>query len=270
MKRLLKNKVVVITGASAGIGAATARCCFDAGMCVVAGARRLDKLEQVVAPMGDRGLAVACDVTSDDDVQRLFTRTQEHFGRVDVVFANAGYGLIKRVDQTSDQATRDIFETNFYGTMRCIHAALPYLRQTPNGLRHMLICSSAASEIGIPNYGVYAATKAAQDSVAQAMRSELDAEGIVVTSVHPVGTRTEFFQAAAQRVGQPDSDQRSNTPSLFEQTSQQVARRIVKAMRYPKPEVWPMPLARFALGAMTMFPGITAWALRRRVKKSGG
>ena len=263
MPRNLQNKVIVITGASSGIGAATAKACAEAGMRVVAAARRIEKLQAIIAPMGDRGLAVACDVDRDSDVKHLFETAREHFGRVDAIFANAGYGLTMPVDQTTDEQTRAIFETNFHGTMRCIRFGLPLLRATDDGLKHMLICSSAASEIGVPGYGVYAATKAAQDSIAQAMRAELHHEKIYVTSVHPVGTRTEFFTTAAKQSNKP-ATKGTNTPTLLEQTPDHVAKKVVRALRRPRAEVWPLGIARFALGFATLFPGLTAWALRRK------
>jgi len=268
MKRELRDKVIVITGASSGIGAATARACHAAGMSVVAAARRADKLHDVVTPMGEHGAAVACDVTQDADVEQLFAQAIGRFGRVDAVFANAGFGIKEPVETMTDAQVRALFETNFHGTLRCIRFGLPALRAADGGLRHLLICSSAASEVGIPQYGVYAATKAAQKSVAQALRGELRHENIAITTVHPVGTRTEFFDTAAQVSGKATghtTPPRSNTPKLFEQTPEKVARSVVAALRRPKPEVWPMPAARFGLALMNMCPRLSAWALRRRV-----
>lgn len=264
MARELRDKVIVITGASSGIGAAAAAACHAAGMRVVAAARRVEKLHDVVTPMGERGLAIACDVDRDEDVAQLFAQAADRFGRVDAVFANAGYGIKERLENMTDAQVRALFETNFHGTLRCIRQGLPRLRDTTDGLKHLLICSSSASEIGIPLYGVYAATKAAQKSVAQGLRGELRGEGIAVTTVHPVGTRTEFFDTAAQVSGKATGHTGSNTPKLFEQTPQQVARTVVKALRKPKPEVWPMPLARYGLALTVMFPGLSAWALRNR------
>ncbi|MCC6681619.1 MAG: SDR family NAD(P)-dependent oxidoreductase [Phycisphaeraceae bacterium] len=264
MSRKLTDKVIVITGASSGIGAATARLCYEAGMRVVCAARRTEMLEQVVEPMGVQGLAVACDVRDDQQVAALFEQTIRQFGRLDVIFANAGYGLNRRVDRTSNEQAHDLFETNFFGTLHCIRHGLPLLRQTEAGLRHILICSSAASDFGLPNYGLYAASKASQKSVAQAMRAELQRENFSVTSVHPVGTRTEFFQAAAVASGRPEMRNRTNTPMMFEQTAEQVAGKILKAIRRPKAEVWPQPLARFGLGLLVMFPGLCAFVMRRK------
>jgi uncharacterized protein len=271
MPHSLTNKLIVITGASSGIGAATGLACARAGMDVVLAARRVGKLEAVAGEakgLGRRALVVACDVTRDGDVAGLFERAWEEFGRVDAVFANAGYGLFGSVMQTELQAHRDIFETNYYGTLRTLRGAVPYISKTEGGLRHLLICSSVASEIGVPQFGAYCATKAAQDSIAGAMRAELADEGVVVSSVHPVGTTTEFGEQA--RVHSPDkraADRGSNTPKSLTQSAEHVAGRVVRCLRRPCPEVWPSPMARLAVAAATASPGFAAWVMRRHMRK---
>ncbi len=285
MPRILSNKLIVITGASSGIGAATALACARGGMDVVLAARRVDKLEAVaehirgeVRGLGRRVLTVGCDVTVDGDVAGLFERAWEAFGRVDVAFANAGYGQFGSVMETDLQAHRDIFETNYYGTLRTVREAVAYLRKTGEGeqgsenpgagLKHILICSSIASEIGVPKFGAYCATKAAQDSIAGAMRAELADEGIVVSSVHPVGTTTEFGERAREfSADKRDAERGSNTPKALTQTAEHVAETVVRCLRRPKPEVWPSGVSRFAAAAATASPRFAAWAMRRHMRK---
>lgn len=267
MTRNLHDKVIVITGASSGIGKATALACAKAGMHVTLAARRADKLETVakqIRDLGRQALVVPCDVDHDDDVSELFAKSWDHFSRLDAVFANAGYGLFASVMDTTDAQHRAIFETNYFGTIRCIHTGVPYLRKTPDGLKHLLICSSAASEIGLPMYGAYAATKAAQDSIAGALRAELAIENIRVTSVHPVGTRTDFFDVAAQKAGHPDAQGKHNTPANLSQTPAHVANRILAALRKPRAEVWPMLSVRIGLGIATILPGLANWTIARK------
>jgi len=264
MARDLTDKVIVIAGGSSGIGAATAEHCAKAGMHVVLGARREDKLRAIaerVEAHGRRALCVRCDVNSGEDVQNLFDQAWDTFGRIDAAFANAGYGLASGVLDTTDDEHRAIFETNYFGTLRVVRSSVPYLRRTENGLRHLLICSSVVSEIGVPWYGAYSATKAAQDCIAGALRSELQ-DDIEVTSVHPSGTRTEFFDTAEKKAGGAGSGE-INAPKMFTQTPGQVARKIVAALRRPRAEVWPLGIVRFALGFATMFPGLTNFALKR-------
>ncbi len=232
-------------------------------MDVVLAARREDRLREVAAhieQLGRRALAVRCDVAVDDDVKRLFEQTWEAFGRVDAAFANAGYGLAAGVLDTTDVHHRAIFETNYFGTLRVIRQAVPYLRRTPEGLRHLLICSSAASEIGLPWAGAYSATKAAQDSIAGALRCELHKD-IEVTSVHPVGTATEFFDTA-ERLAGGTGPGKVNSPRMMVQTAQTVAKKIAKALRRPRAEVWPSPLARLGLALATLMPGMTNAVLK--------
>lgn len=269
MARDLRDKVIVITGASSGIGAATAVECARAGMHVVIGARRTEKLGAVAAQveaLGRRALAVRCDVDRDEDVADLIAQTVRAFGRIDAVFANAGFGVVKAVLDTPDAEMRALFETNFFGTVRTLKAARQPLKDTPDGLRHMLVCSSSAAEFAPPFYGVYAATKAAQDMICGAMRAEVQREGLIVSSVHPVGTRTDFFEAAKRDEGKDKDPILLNTPRMFMQDADDVARAVVKCLRRPKPEVWPMPLTRFGLAISTAFPRLSAMTARRMMR----
>lgn len=270
MSHNLTDKVIVITGASSGIGAATAVACAAAGMDVVLAARRVEKLESVakqINALGRRSLVVACDVTQDEDVAQLFERAWSEFGRVDAAFANAGYGIFGTVLDTDLQAHRDIFETNYYGTLRTIRETVPYLQKTSDGLNHILICSSIASEIGVPKFSAYCATKAAQDSIAGAMRAELADEGVVVTSVHPMGTTTEFGDQARALSKDKREAERGSTPGALKQTKEHVADEIVKALHRPKPEVWPSTLSRFVVSLRILSPRLAAWLLRRYMRK---
>lgn len=274
MPRTLTNKLILITGASSGIGAATALACARSGMDVVLAARRVEKLEGVakqIEALGRRALAVACDVNNDDDVEQLFDKAWQTFGRLDAAFANAGYGLFGSTLDTDLQTHRDIFETNYYGTLRTVRAAVPYLHKSNEGLKHLLICSSVVSEVGIPMFGAYCATKAAQDSIAGSMRAELADEGVSVTSIHPVGTKTEFGeQARAHSTDNAAAKRESNTPKAFEQTADHVADKIVSALRRPRPEVWPSTLSRYAAALTTASPRLAAWVMRRHMRKISG
>ncbi len=269
MPRNLTDRTILITGASSGIGAATALACAQAGMRIVLAARRMDKLDRVAAAIrettGRPTLTVNCDVRRDDDVARLFDEAAR-FGRIDVVFANAGYALFSTVVETSDEQIRDLFETNFYGTVRCIRHAVHHMRRNPapHG-GHILICASAMSEIPMPMFGYYGATKAAQDSIAGALRAEVQRDNIHVTSVHPIGTRTELFDVVAD-CSPPRDDGGApslNTPDAFMQTPEHVARRIVRCLRRPRPEVWPSTPTRFGVALTTALPRFSAFVQQR-------
>jgi NADP-dependent 3-hydroxy acid dehydrogenase YdfG len=277
-RRDLRDQVFAITGASSGIGAATAVEAAKAGMHLALAARRTDKLEEVakqIEGLGRQALRVACDVDKDEDVKAFIAQAHRHFGRLDAVFANAGYGVYAPIAQTSphvqaitDAQLRAMFETNFYGTMRVIREAMPILLAQGRG--HLLICSSAASKVGPPFYGAYAATKAAQECVASALRAELTGKReIFVTTVHPIGTKTEFSQRVRDEMGADAARMKSNTPDMFRQPVERVALSIVRCMRksHPEPEVWPHLPTRFMLALIDAFPRLGEWGLKRHYKR---
>ncbi|MEX0652702.1 MAG: SDR family NAD(P)-dependent oxidoreductase [Phycisphaeraceae bacterium] len=273
MPRLLTDKVLFITGASSGIGEATARAAAAAGMHVALFARREDKLRQLAADLetlGRRALVLPGDVTQPDDLAAAFDATWQTFHRLDAAFANAGYGLCVPMLDLTDEQHHAIFQTNYFATIHTLQRATPLLKRTPAGLRHLLVCSSAASEIGLPFYGAYAATKAAQDAAAGALRAELADEQIHVTTVHPIGTTSEFFATVGQRSNRTFDHDTPNTPAFLAQTPDHVARAIVKALRRPRPEVWPFWPVRFGLALGTAFPRFAAWAMRRHYRQGAG
>jgi short-subunit dehydrogenase len=162
---------------------------------------------------------------------------------------------------------RAIFETNVFGTADCVRAAVPLMRKQEKreGLRgQIVIVSSAAGRRGLPYFGAYSATKAAQLSLAEALRVELRGERIAVTSVHPVGTKTDFF-TTAETVSESRLPIRHGVE--VQQTAEQVARKMVRGMERPRAEVWPLAVARVALSAATLFPGMVDRALAGRKPK---
>lgn len=269
MARHLRDKVVLITGASSGIGRATALACAWAGMHVSLAARREDRLQKVarqVSQLNRKAHYFTCNVTNRDDVKKMCENVYETHGRLDAVFANAGVGLDRPLMETGIPQHRELFDVNYFGTVHLLHEAFPFMHQTEGGLKHMLVCSSALSALASPGRGLYSATKAAQASIVQAMRAELSSDGFSVTSVHPVGTNTEFHEQTADRSGL-DYKGGTNTPKWLTQSPERVAKSVVKVMRKPRAEVWPQPMARYAFAAAQMFPGITASLVARRYAK---
>lgn len=261
--RTLKEMVVVITGASAGIGEELARQLHVRGAHLVLAARRVDRLEALNRSLGDSNLTTAVDVSRTEDCQRLIDESYRAFGRIDTLVLNAGFGLYPRVHETTPEQTRELFATNVYGTTDCIHAAVPRMLQ--QDLRdkfrgQVMIVSSAAARRGVPYLGVYSATKAAQLSIAEAMRVELAPQKLAVTSVHPIMTKTEFGRTAESRgnVILPKDDRDSGS-----QTVDHVARRMLTAIERPVPELWPSRPSRIALGLATFMPAIADRLLAR-------
>ncbi len=263
-RRDLQGRVICITGASAGIGRATALACARAGMDVVLGARRIDRLEALsreIESLGRRAVPMECDVASDADVEALVAAGLSRFGRLDAVLANAGYGLEHSVADSSMEQWRDIFDVNLYGTLRVIWATVPHFRQRQGG--HILITSSCVSRFVIPYYSAYGATKASQTQMARSLRLELEPEGIDVSVVHPITTETEFFDVAADRSNRAPEGVPSHTPRLFVQPADRVARAIVRCLHKPVPEVWTSHVTRFAAAAMVAFPRFPDLLFRR-------
>lgn len=258
MASRLVDQVVLITGASSGIGAATARACARAGMHVLLHGRREDRLAQVVEEVraaGRSAESVVGDVTERGLASRLLDAAQHHFGRFDVVFANAGYGFKKPAHLVSDAELRHIFDVNFFAACELLtEAARRLLAEQRPG--HLLMCSSAVAKFTMINFSAYSATKAAQNHVCRAMRMELRPHGIEVSSVHPITTRTEFFERSAERSGRPVDPARvfDHVPRWLLQRPEQVADAVVRCLRRPKPEVWTSLAARVAAGVVTVFP----------------
>jgi short-subunit dehydrogenase len=263
----IKDKVIVITGASSGIGAATAVECARAGMKVVANARRADRLdamaEQVRAAGGEIETVVG-DVAQAGMSARLLDAAQHRFGGFYAVFANAGYGFDAPVHETADERLRHIFEVNFFAASDLLNAAVARLLEQKRG-GHLIMCSSCLAKFTLPGHGAYSAAKAAQNHLCRAMNIELEPRGIRVSSVHPITTTTEFFQVSGTLSGREVAGDGvpSHTPRFFVQPPERVARAVVRCLRHPRPEVWTSVTTRAAAAAMTLFPWFMDAVMRR-------
>jgi NADP-dependent 3-hydroxy acid dehydrogenase YdfG len=199
--------VLLITGASSGIGAATARQAVDAGWRVVLGARSEDKLEKLAGELGGdaRALARRCDVTDWDDQQALVATALEGFGRLDAAFANAGFGAARGFLNESVEHWRSMVETNVLGAALTIRAVLPHLLET--GVGHVLLTSSVAGRRALPG-SLYSATKWAVTAMGEALRQELRMEHgndrIRVTLIEPGMVDTPFFDEQPENALEPD------------------------------------------------------------------
>lgn len=272
----LRGKPIAITGASSGIGAATALACARAGMPVALGARRADKLDAIVQRItssGGKAVAIVMDVRSPDDCERFIDDAVKSFGGLYSVYANAGYGEEAPVHEMSDAQVRDMFETNFFGTLSTIRAALPALRSNAPGLTgvrgHVLICSSCLAKMWMPCYAVYSATKAAQNHIGRAMNLELAREGVRVSTIHPIGTRTEFFDVVKAKANRDLIS--LHTPAAMMQPPELVAAKTLACLRSPRPEVWTGykgVTVRTLMSIANMLPGLTDWSLGSAMRKT--
>jgi NADP-dependent 3-hydroxy acid dehydrogenase YdfG len=210
------DPVFLITGASTGIGAATARAAAAAGHRVVLSARSEDKLRDLASELGgdERAIAVRCDVTSWEDQAALFERALDAFGRVDVVFANAGFGGPRGWEKYDPGEMREMVLTNVLGVAYTIRAALPPLRETRG---HILITSSVAGRRALQG-SLYSATKHAVTAMGEATRLDVNGTGIRVTLIEPGMVDTPFFD---------------NKPEIEALHADDIARAVMYAVSQP-------------------------------------
>jgi len=198
-----EDPVLVITGASTGIGAATARRAVEFGYRVTLGARSEDKLDALRDELGgaERAIAVRCDVTSWDDQQALVARTLEEFGRMDAYFANAGFGAKRGFLEESVEHWKSMIDTNVFGAALSIRASLGHFRRHNRG--HLLLTSSIAGRRALPG-SLYSATKHAVTAMGEALRAEVAETDIKVTLIEPGMVDTPFFDNPVSNALEPD------------------------------------------------------------------
>ena len=183
MAHPLSGKVVIVTGASSGIGAATARALGRLDCELTLAARSADKLRALAEEIGPGALDVPTDVTSGADVERLVARTVEHFGRVDVLFANAGLYIAGQVAEGDPDAWAKLMAVNVDGVMRCVHAVLPHMMAQRSG--DILITSSISGFIDIHWEPIYSASKHAIQGFVHTLRRQVAPFGIRVGAIAP-------------------------------------------------------------------------------------
>jgi NADP-dependent 3-hydroxy acid dehydrogenase YdfG len=196
------DPVFLITGASTGIGAATARAAAESGYRVVLGARSLDKLEALSAELGgpERALAVECDVTEWADNERLVAGALDAFGRVDVVYANAGFGAKRGWLEETPEHWKAMVLTNVLGAAYTVRAAIPALKESRG---HVLLTGSVAGRRALPG-SLYSATKWAVTAMGEAVRADLNDTGIRTTVIEPGMVDTPFFDDPGEGRLHPD------------------------------------------------------------------
>jgi NADP-dependent 3-hydroxy acid dehydrogenase YdfG len=188
------GRVFVITGASSGIGAATARHAVAQGYRVVLAARSKDKLDALAAELGANALAVETDVTSWADNERLIATAQDAFGKIDVVWANAGFGAKRGWLAETPEFWRSMVLTNVLGAAYTVRAALPALKESRG---HVLLTGSVAGRKALPG-SLYSSTKWAVTGMSESIRQDLNGTGVRTTLISPGGVETPFFDNPAE------------------------------------------------------------------------
>ena len=186
-----KDKVWFITGASSGFGRLLAEYLCTLGANVVATARNIDTLSEFTTKHPGNSLILSLDVTKPESIARAHDDALAHFGRVDVLVNNAGYGVTGAIEEVSDKEFMPMFETNVFGLIHVTKAFLPDFRKQRSG--HIVNLSSIGGLIGLPGWGFYNATKFAVEGFSEALATEMEPLGVHVTIVEPGPFRTEFL-----------------------------------------------------------------------------
>ena len=261
----VRDAVVIVTGASAGIGRETALEFARQGARVVLAARREDRLHALateIAALGGEALVAPTDVARSADIDRLVRVTLDRFGRIDVLVNNAGFGFSGTIEETTESDMRELMDVNYMSAFNATRAVLPHMRARRRG--HIVNVASVVGKIAFPFHGAYSATKFAMIAMTEALRGELDGSGVTATVVLPGTTRTEFFDA------QRTNDGHVSAPTGPQQNPDVVARAIVRSVRSATPEVNMVRMFRFAYGLNGFFPFLRDFAGRQFYRRSHG
>jgi NAD(P)-dependent dehydrogenase (short-subunit alcohol dehydrogenase family) len=249
----------LVTGASSGIGEATARRLAADGYRVALLARRGDELERVRAalPRSDEHLALACDLCDERALEAALESVRQRFGALDLLVQNAGRGYLARVEETDPTLVRQSFELNVAAVISLARLALPLLRAGDAPV--MVLVSSIVGRRGVPGQAVYAASKAALNSLGEALRIEWAADSIAVCTLDVGLTRTPFFS------NQPNPRRLSGPNLAGADDPSRVAQAIAQLDRTPRPERWLSTKWRLLAIASVLAPRIADRLLVRRM-----
>lgn len=234
MANKIKDKVIIITGASSGIGEAVAYDLAKAHANVVLAARRISRLRKVAKKAARTAagvLVVDTDISNIADIRRLVAQTYKRFKRIDVILNIAGWGSYAWFENLKPEHIKEQYEVNVIGPAYLIHEALPIMMKQRSG--HIINMGSYASRIAIPPMTIYASTKYALEGLTDGVRRELLPWGIQVSRVHPGGVRgTEYNEKAGRRGGL-----KVESPGIGNVSKEYVAKRIRKLIEHPRPEL---------------------------------
>ncbi len=258
----LAGKVVVVTGASMGIGEAIAKIFADHGASVVMLSRDAGRVEAARGRVGhsERTLAMACDVRHREGIDRAIGLTMHHFHRIDVWVNNAGHGLLDSVAQMDMAAYREMFETNLFGAVAAMQAVIPGMRQQGGGT--IINISSVAGHIPLPFHAGYSSTKFALNAMGKAAGVELKKDGIHVLTVCPGYVRTNF----SKNVVLGNERKKVRPDSVRGIAAERVARATLQGYLKKKREVivpWTMYVPQ---KVYQLFPGLVELAMARMAK----
>ena len=244
MKKL-ENKVVLITGASSGIGAAIARLFAREGAKLALAARSLEKLQALAASLGPDAIPLQTDMADPSQVRQMVRTTIERFGRLDILVNNAGVGMYAAVSSMLPEQFKQVVATNWMGPVYAIQSAIPYMRKQGGG--QIINISSVAGKVAIPWMGAYCSTKFALNALSDSLRMELAPDHIQVLSVCPGRIETPFVRNAFRDVATKPLP----TDGI---SAERVARATLRASLHGKREIV-VPASNWALVAIhNLFP----------------
>jgi uncharacterized protein len=229
----IKGSVVIVTGASSGIGEATARQFGREGARVVLAARRLDRLEALAREIhglgtGAEALVVQADLSRLEDIQSLIRQTLDRFGRIDVLVNNAGFGRLDWLENLDPRKDIEaLFDVNVLGVVQTTRQALPVMIEQRSG--HIINMCSVSSFIATPTYTIYAASKHAVHGFSEALRREVQPWGIHVSMIYPGGVKTDFGKHAGLK-----RKTNTTTPGFLRLSAEDVAHAVVQLVRRPR------------------------------------
>lgn len=261
MKKL-HNKIVFITGASSGIGEALAEAFAANGAHVALLARRFERLQHLAKKLqstGVKAVAFNSDVTKAETLQAAVEGTHQQLGLIDIVVANAGFGVVGKVEDLSIEDYQRQFETNVYGVLKTLYATLDDLKKTRGRL---VIIGSVAGYISVPKTSAYSMSKYAIRALTEALYAELAPFGISVTLISPGFIKTEIRNVDNQGVYQAKAN--DPIPAWLRVSASQAANKIVKAVIARKREQVISVHGKVALCFNALFPGLLPHLFRRR------
>jgi len=255
---MFKDQIVWITGASAGIGREMAIQFAQAGAQVAVSARRKERLDEVVHKIkkaGSQGLAIACDVTDDQQLAAAVTAIEKEFGRLDIVVANAGFGVGGKIEKLSPADWSRQMNVNLFGVTSTIYYTLPLLKKTKGRL---VLMSSVASMIPTPKTGPYSASKAAVRSIGQTLSMELHKTGVSCTTLCPGFVDSEIGQV--DNKGQYREEYKDYRPKQLMWPTDKAVKVMLKAIKKRKRSVVITGHGKVLAFMGRHFPGIVHWA----------
>jgi hypothetical protein len=254
------SPVILVTGASSGIGAATARLFARKGYRVVLAARRLERLQEIeeeIEAEGGEALSVDTDLNQLDQIQGLVERTLSQYGQIDVLFNNAGFGRTKWLEELDPVKDIELqIQVNLNGVIQMTRAVLPHMLERRSG--HIINMASMAGLIATPTYSIYAATKHGVRGFTEALRREVGIWDIHVSAIYPGGVKTEFEKhtEAKRKTG-------ITTPAALQLSAEDVAATVYKVSQRPRGTTIIPWVNWIGVWINTLFPWLNDWIIER-------